>query len=207
MIEFNFEITAFHHALEAHLIADMLKRNNISVVTFTDLFGYKVEADQQSVKMVKILFDAGVPVAVKSDHPETSGRLLFNQAQRAFYYGLTAYQTLQTVTSIPAKVIKLEHRIGSIAPGLEADVIVMDRHPMALGVRVDKVFVEGKLMLDRNLQLQTNQQTVVKSNEPLLISAPIETNSYCIRNVKIYSMTDSNKRQTGTVVVRNGRVP
>jgi hypothetical protein len=39
--EFNFKITAFHHALEAWLVPDLLKDNNISAAIFADHWGYK----------------------------------------------------------------------------------------------------------------------------------------------------------------------
>jgi hypothetical protein len=36
--EFNFTIAAFHHALEAYKISDVIKANNISIATFSDLW-------------------------------------------------------------------------------------------------------------------------------------------------------------------------
>jgi hypothetical protein len=40
--EFEFNISAFHHGLEAYKIPEMLKKRNITVATFSDLWGYKV---------------------------------------------------------------------------------------------------------------------------------------------------------------------
>ena len=40
--EFNFSITAFHHALEAYQIADEIYQNNITIATFSDMWGFKV---------------------------------------------------------------------------------------------------------------------------------------------------------------------
>ena len=42
--EFGFNIVAFHHASEAYLVADRLKKENISVAIFADHSLYKKEA-------------------------------------------------------------------------------------------------------------------------------------------------------------------
>ena len=69
--EFNFNITAFHHALDAYRVPDIIKRsrNQITIATFADHWGYKKEAFQASAQSPKILTEAGIPVALKSDHP------------------------------------------------------------------------------------------------------------------------------------------
>ena len=67
--EFNFTISAFHHALEAYKIPEILRENLINVAIFSDLWGYKMEALDGSVWAPKILHESGVPVALKSDHP------------------------------------------------------------------------------------------------------------------------------------------
>jgi hypothetical protein len=55
----------------AYRIPDIIKRarNNITIATFADHWGYKKEAFQADPRAPKILYDAGVPVAFKSDHP------------------------------------------------------------------------------------------------------------------------------------------
>lgn len=88
-IEFDFEIAAFHHALSAWQVPEIIKRarTNITIATFADMWGYKViyfflpflsyscnsffqaEALNQNVHAPSILDQAGIPVAFKSDHP------------------------------------------------------------------------------------------------------------------------------------------
>ncbi len=56
-LEFNFTIAALHHALDAYRVPDIIKRANsqITVATFSDLWGYKKEAFQASTRSPKIL--------------------------------------------------------------------------------------------------------------------------------------------------------
>ncbi|CAG8620184.1 17089_t:CDS:10, partial [Gigaspora rosea] len=127
-LEFNFNITAFHHALDAYRITEIIKnrvKNNITIATFSDYWGSKKEAFQASTKSPKILADAHIPVVLKSDHPVTNAQNLMYEASKANYYGLDEHLSLAAVTSVPAKALGLDHRIGKISKGYDADVVVM----------------------------------------------------------------------------------
>ena len=116
--EFNFTISAFHHALEAYMIPDLVKESGATVATFrcaalcsaacgacaslphrkrrwcagccvcSDLWGYKMEAYDASTRSPSILNDASVPVALKSDHPVLFSKDMMLEAAKAHYYGL-----------------------------------------------------------------------------------------------------------------------
>ena len=85
--EFGFKIAAFHHALEAYMIPKLLVENNISVATFSDLWGYKREAWYARVDAPAQLAEAGVKVALKSDHPVIDSRYLMFEAAKAHLEG------------------------------------------------------------------------------------------------------------------------
>ena len=70
-------------------------------------------------------------------------RHLIYEAQQAFYYGLPANLALASVTSNPAKAMGLSHRIGFLREGYDADVVVWDSHPLALGATPTQVFIDG----------------------------------------------------------------
>ncbi|KAI9019283.1 hypothetical protein CLU79DRAFT_759500 [Phycomyces nitens] len=147
-LEFDFEIAGLHHALAAWKVPEVIKRakTNITIATFADMWGYKAEAWDQNVNAPSILADAGIPVAFKSDHPVMNARDLMHEAQKAFHYGFDEHLSLAAVTSVPAKALKLDHRIGRIAPGMDADIVIWERHPLRLGARPQKVFIDGAEM-------------------------------------------------------------
>ncbi|KAF7730093.1 hypothetical protein EC973_003039 [Apophysomyces ossiformis] len=144
-LEFNFTIAAFHHALDAYRIPDILKRarGKITVATFVDHWGYKKEAYQASIHAPRILLDAGIPVAFKSDHPVLNSQHLVFDAAKGRHYGLTKQEAFKAVTSVPANAIGLGHRIGSLKVGYDADIIVWDREPLELGAAPLQVFIDG----------------------------------------------------------------
>ncbi|KAF9426206.1 hypothetical protein BGZ94_006821 [Podila epigama] len=144
--EFKFQIAAFHHALDAYRIPEILKRaykNVPTVATFASKFGYKKEAFQSSVNSPKILVDAGIPVALKSDHPIVNAQNLMFDAAQAHHNGLTELQALASVTTVPAKALGLDHRIGKIALGMDADLVIWEKHPLSLGAHPLQVYIDG----------------------------------------------------------------
>ncbi|KAK0458000.1 carbohydrate esterase family 9 protein [Desarmillaria tabescens] len=144
--EFKFPIAAFHHAHETYLVPDLLKKaygHPPASAIFSTLAHYKREAFRGSEFAARILSEHGLDVIVKSDHPATNSRYLLHEAQLAHYYGLPDNIGLASVTSTPAKVMGQDHRIGYIKAGYDADIVIWDSHPLALGATPKQVYIDG----------------------------------------------------------------
>ena len=50
---------------------------------------------------------------------------------------------LASVTSAPAAVAGLSHRLGTLRPGMDADVVLWDSHPLRLGATPVAVWIDG----------------------------------------------------------------
>ncbi|KAI0743926.1 hypothetical protein C8Q80DRAFT_1184079 [Daedaleopsis nitida] len=146
--EFGFEVAAFHHAHEAYLIPEVLKRayeKPPAIAMFSTFARYKREGYRHSEFAPRILADEGIDVVMKSDHPAIPSRNLMMEAAIAHYYGLSEDLALASLTSTPAKVLGLDHRIGFIEEGYDADVVLWDSHPLALGATPTQVIIDGIL--------------------------------------------------------------
>ncbi|EJD04405.1 composite domain of metallo-dependent hydrolase [Fomitiporia mediterranea MF3/22] len=144
--EFKFPIAAFHHAHETYLAPDLLKQaygNTPASAMFATNARYKRESYRGSEFAARILADNGLPVVMKSDHPVLNSRYLLYEAQQAHYYGLPDNLAIASVTSTPARVMGMSHRIGFIKNGYDADVVLWDSHPLALGATPRQVFIDG----------------------------------------------------------------
>jgi len=224
--EFNFTINAFHHALEAYHVADLIQRNHITIATFADLFGYKLEAYEASVNAPVILRSKNVRVALKSDHPVIHAKYLLMNAAKSHYYGLDESSALNSVTSVPAEAIGLGNRLGKLEEGFDADVVVWDRFPLLLGARPHQIYIDGNLVDDFNLPIHSTDDHVKKSNEKMEITISQGGDSkttkteeqycsynpenfgakmqagYSIKGAKIYTMDENNKViSDGNIVV------
>lgn len=218
--EFNVQIAAFHHAIEAWKIPDILASNDIAVALFSDLRGYKFEAFKDSVYGPKLLNDAGVKVIFKTDHPVVFGWELLFQAQKAAHWGLPNEAALQAVTSLPATTAGFGNTFGKIVAGLDADLVLWDRHPLRLGARAQRVFVDGVAAYEAiNPVLHMDQLTYTSpyhswkmTTTPATTcstaaSSSDELATYAVTNARI--MTGDPTAATiasGTLVVTNGIV-
>ncbi|KAJ3528819.1 hypothetical protein NMY22_g9254 [Coprinellus aureogranulatus] len=144
--EFEFPIAAFHHASEAYLVPDLIKNaygKTPAIALFATAGRYKREAYRASEFAPRILAEHGITVLLKSDHPLMNSRHLLYEAQQAFYYGLPYNLALASVTSNSAEILGLGHRIGYIKEGYDADLVIWDSHPLALGATPKQVVIDG----------------------------------------------------------------
>ena len=52
------------------------------------------------------------------------------------------------MTSIPARSIKQDHRVGYARVGYDADLVVWDSHPLSVGATPSQVYIDGRPVLD-----------------------------------------------------------
>lgn len=83
----------------------------------------------------------------QTDHPIINSRYLIHEAQQAYYFGLPEHLALASVTSTPAKAAGLDHRIGILEKGADADVVMWDSHPLQLGATPIRVWIDGLLQI------------------------------------------------------------
>ncbi|KDQ57519.1 hypothetical protein JAAARDRAFT_156260 [Jaapia argillacea MUCL 33604] len=139
--EFKFPIAAFHHAHETYLVPETLKRaygHPPAIAMFATNARYKRESYRGSEFAPRILADEGLKVVMKSDHPVLNSRYLLYEAQQAHYYGLPANLAMAAVTTTPAEVMGMGHRVGYLKKG-----VVWDSHPLSLGATPKQVYIDG----------------------------------------------------------------
>jgi len=65
------------------------------------------------------------------------------QARFAVRYGLPTESALAAITRTPARLLGLEHRLGTIEAGRDADLLALDGDPFELTTAVRWVLVDG----------------------------------------------------------------
>jgi imidazolonepropionase-like amidohydrolase len=151
--EFGFHIAAFHHAAEAYKIAPLLVSSGICVAAWPDWWGFKREAEDAIRENIAILDAAGGCVMVHSDIPILGEHLNLEAAKaagagRRMGLSLPPERVIRWITSNPAKALALDDRIGRLAPGFNADVVLWSGDPLSVYVKPEKVFIDGALVFD-----------------------------------------------------------
>ncbi|MBI2072872.1 MAG: amidohydrolase family protein [Gemmatimonadetes bacterium] len=81
--------------------------------------------------------------------PAGTGKWLLIDAAIAGGYGMSDHDILKSVTLNPAEMLGVGDRVGSLAPGKDADVIILDGHPLSVKTWVEGVYVNGELVYQR----------------------------------------------------------
>ena len=152
--EMGYRVTAFHHAVEAYKIAPLLKREGVCAVVWSDWWGFKMEAYDATRLNAALLDSQGVCVSLHSDSPMI-GQHLTLEVGKAMAAGRRAgidippERAIEWVTLNSAKGLGLDSRIGSLAPGKAADVVIWSGDPFSAYTKADQVFLDGALVFDR----------------------------------------------------------
>jgi imidazolonepropionase-like amidohydrolase len=147
--EFGFKIRSFIHALEAYKIADTLAARGIAACTWTDWWGFKMEAWDGIPQAPGILAAHGVRVDFHSDSPNQIQRLWLDAA-KAVRYGMDRQKAFEALTINAAWVLGLDNRIGSIEEGKDADIAIFSGYPFNIYSLVDMTIVDGEIVFDRS---------------------------------------------------------
>jgi imidazolonepropionase-like amidohydrolase len=142
--EFDFNLI-IQHGTEAFLVADELVKRDVPVLLGPLLVNRaKVEMKQVAFKNASLLAQQGVKLALITDHPVIPIEYLRVCAALAVREGLDEDQALQAITLSPAKILGVDHELGSIAAGKRADLAIFDAHPFDFRSKISMVMVDGK---------------------------------------------------------------
>ena len=160
--EFNYKITAFHHAVEAYKIADLLAENNICAALWADWWGFKHEAYDMVQANIAIVDQArnGTGCAIVHSDDEIGIQHLNVEAAKALSAGIKAgydiskARAINWITSNPAKAAGIYDQTGSLKVGKNADVVLWSKNPFSIYALVEKVYIDGAIAFDRSSGLE-----------------------------------------------------
>ncbi|MCA9538445.1 MAG: amidohydrolase [Myxococcales bacterium] len=133
------------HGYEATFVLEKLRANDVAVV-FGPAFRNcgNTEELHFDFAATKQLDDAGLCVAHMTDHPIVPVGYLPLQAGLAVRAGMSPARALRTITANPARILGVEDRLGRLAPGFEADLVVLDGPPLEIQSRVLSTWIGGR---------------------------------------------------------------
>ena len=143
--EFGLEMS-WEHATEGHRIAEFIAKKGIAAVWGPSLMERpKWEMRELSFDTPKSFHDAGVKFAIQTDAVGSSIAFLPICAGMAVKHGLPYDEALKSITIIPAEILGVADRVGSIEVGKDADLRILDGDPLELRTKVETVIIDGKV--------------------------------------------------------------
>lgn len=143
--EFDVRMT-LDHCTEGHLIADEIRASGFPAIVGPSIASRtKVEVQFSDPKTAGLLNEAGVMVAITTDHPVTRIEHLGLCAGLAARDGLGVEQALRAITINAAKISGVSDRIGSIEAGKDADIAVFSDNPLFTFTHTELTVVDGKI--------------------------------------------------------------
>jgi imidazolonepropionase-like amidohydrolase len=149
--EFGYKITAFHHAVEAYKIADLLAANGICAAMWADWWGFKMEAYDGIKENIPLVDHAGACAIVHSDDPNGIQRLNQEAAKaladgRRMGFNISDEHAWTWLSYNPAKALGIADKTGSLKQGKMADVVLWNANPFSTYARPERVWIDGALM-------------------------------------------------------------
>jgi imidazolonepropionase-like amidohydrolase len=151
--EFGYHVSAFHHAVEAYKVADLLKANGICASVWADWYGFKMESYDGIRENLALLQKAGACVTIHSDDQNGIQRLNQEVAK-----GLAAGRRAGIVIPDeiawewlainPAKALGIADRTGSLKAGKMGDVVLWNGNPFSVYTRPEKIWIDGAMLYD-----------------------------------------------------------
>jgi len=144
--EFGVKIT-LEHCTEGHLIADYIAKEGLSAVvgpTFGDRS--KFELINKTFDTPKVLWEAGVKIAIMTDHPVIPIQHLPLCAALSAKAGLPEEEALKAITIYAAEILEIGDRVGSIEVGKDADIVIWNSHPFDLQSSVVCTIIDGNVI-------------------------------------------------------------
>lgn len=139
------------HCYWAYLIVDELaSRTDVHFnVGPPMLFSY-FDDPSEFLNCAAILAEAGLKVSLQTDALGGAQQNLRELAALCVRYGMDEEDALRAVTIREAESVGLEGRIGSIEPGKDADLVLLDGDPFEILTSVDKVIIDGVVEYERS---------------------------------------------------------
>ncbi len=157
--EYRLKMT-LDHCSEGHLIAREVAESGFPAIVGPDLASRnKIEVQNMAFKTVGILNKAGVKTAITTDHPVSLIQSLPICAGMAAKAGMEEMEALKSITIYPAQICGVDHRIGSLEKGKDADIVIFNGNPLEVATKAMCTLINGEIAYaDQSFSLPTSQK-------------------------------------------------
>jgi imidazolonepropionase-like amidohydrolase len=145
--EFGFKLV-IEGAAEAYKLTEEIKAANAMVILHATMARNGGDMVNMTRESAALLTAAGIPVSIETGYEAyvPKSRVLLHEAAQAMVHGLSYEEAIKSVTINPAKLLGLDARVGSIATGKDADLVLYNGDPFEYLTKVCYVLIEGQVV-------------------------------------------------------------
>jgi len=153
--EFGYQVSAFHHAVEAYKIADLLGEAGACGAMWGDWWGFKLESFDGIRENIALVDAAEGGCAIVHSDSNVEIQRLNQEAAKAMAAGnrigldISKAHAWTWLSLNPAKALQIDDQTGSLEPGKMADVVIWSGDPFSVYTQAEQVYVDGALTYDR----------------------------------------------------------
>jgi len=111
-----------------------------------DAFAYKYELRFDTWRNLEKMRKVGLKFALMTDHPVVLSRNLFLQLRYFLLVGYSKAEAIATITKNAAQNLGLDDRMGTIAKGKEANLLIWETDPFELPSKPKRVVFKGEVV-------------------------------------------------------------
>ena len=206
--EFNLRLS-LGHCYWAYLIVDELRARtdvhfNVGPPMFFSYFDHQLEFRNGPA----LLAEAGLKVSLQTDALGGAQQNLRELAALCVRYGMNEADALRAITIREAESVGLEKRLGSLEPGKDADLVLLDGEPFNLLTNVERVLIDGKVEYERPPALPRAQLETSTPPAQGVLSLPADFSgpaTFAVKAGTLLTMAGEPLRN-GVLLVKDGRV-
>jgi imidazolonepropionase-like amidohydrolase len=142
--EFNL-VANIEHGFDGWKMIDDIKKSGVNITYGPMIYPFANDA----LYTPGLLAKAGVKVALTMDSASDFEKHHLHHAQIAVRFGMEPMDALKAITINPAEMLRVDDRVGSLAPGKDGDVVVLDGDPLSTFSHVLYTVVEGRIAYQR----------------------------------------------------------
>lgn len=144
--EFDLHMT-LDHCSEGHLVAKELAKEGFPAIVGPDLSSRsKIEVQNAAFKTAGILHEAGMKVAITTDHPVSLIQSLPICAGFCVKAGMPMEAAMRAITIHAAQICNVADRVGSLEIGKDADIAVFDGNPLEVFTETYCTLIDGEVV-------------------------------------------------------------
>ncbi len=162
--EFGFKIQTFEHTVEGYKIANILADHGVAAIVWTDWGGFKMEAYDATIYNARLLMEQGVLTSLHSDNTNLATRMHW-EAGKIAGTGVNEVEAKNLITINPAKILGVDHLVGSLEAGKHADFVIWSDHPLKGFAYAKQTWVDGRKYFDRQEDQKKRKEVLRLKNE------------------------------------------